>query len=56
MATYLGQTPLFANTFLAGCDSIVMINISAAPIHLLPSSLKQMGSNKLVYAAVCRSD
>lgn len=41
MATHLGQTSLGANTFLAGCVSMVMINISAALIHLLPSSLGQ---------------
>jgi hypothetical protein len=34
MAAHLGRTSLGANSFLAGCVSMVMINISAALIHL----------------------
>jgi hypothetical protein len=53
MATHLGQTPPCANTFLAECDSMMMINISAAGIYLLLSSLGQQGSNSLEYAVIC---
>jgi hypothetical protein len=53
MATHLGRTPLCANTFLVGCDSMMMLNISAAQIDLRPWRLAQQGNNSLEYAAMC---